>query len=135
MQYNPEELDEILRIYNSESEEIIQQLNDYFLLLEKNPLDKTPLKKLFQLAHSLKGASRMIGFNNIQNIAHKLEDILSFWGQDDVKINSDMFEEIYHVCDFLLDLIHKSVVNKSEIADKDITVFINKLDNLLLLTE
>ncbi len=131
MQYNPEELDEILRIYNSESEEIIQQLNDYFLLLEKNPLDKTPLKKLFQLAHSLKGASRMIGFNNIQNIAHKLEDILSFWGQDDVKINSDMFEEIYHVCDFLLDLIHKSVVNKSEIADKDITVFINKLDNFI----
>ena len=52
MQYNPEELDEILTIFKSESEEIIQSLNDCFLLLEKNPEDKTPLKKLFQLSHS-----------------------------------------------------------------------------------
>ena len=42
--FNSEEIDEILRIYNSESEEIIQELNDEFLLLEKNPNDKTPLK-------------------------------------------------------------------------------------------
>ena len=75
MQYNPEELKEILNIYKVESEEIIQSFNDGFLELEKNPTDKSPLKKLFQLAHSLKGASRMIGFNSVQDIAHKLEDI------------------------------------------------------------
>ena len=131
MQYNPEEMDEILKIYGSESEEIIQELNDNFLLLEKNPNDKTPLKKLFQLAHSLKGASRMIGFNTIQDIAHKLEDILSFWGQDDVAINVDMFEEIYNVCDFLLELIRKSVADKAEYNDRNVAVFINKLDNFI----
>ena len=131
MQYNPEEMDEILKIYGSESEEIIQELNDNFLLLEKNPNDKTPLKKLFQLAHSLKGASRMIGFNTIQDIAHKLEDILSFWEQDDVAINVDMFEEIYNVCDFLLELIRKSVADKAEYNDRNVAVFINKLDNFI----
>ena len=35
MQYNPEELDEILNIYKAESEEIIQELNDGFLEFEK----------------------------------------------------------------------------------------------------
>ena len=84
MHYNSDEFEEIINIFSSESEEIIQELNDNFLLLEKNIEDKTPLKKLLQLSHSLKGSARMLGFNGIQNIAHKLEDILSFWKQEDV---------------------------------------------------
>ena len=87
MQYNPEELNDILNIYKAESDEIIQELNDGFLALEKNPTDKTPIKRLLQLAHSLKGASRMIDFTSIQNISHKLEDILSYWKKEDVIIN------------------------------------------------
>ena len=131
MQYNPEELNEILRIYSSESEEIIDRLNENFLLLEKNPSDKAPIKQLLRLVHSLKGASRMLGFNSIQDISHKLEDILSFWDKDNNSINSDMFQEIYNVCDFLLMLVHKSVEYKTDYVDKNVMVFINKLDNFL----
>ena len=131
MQYNPEELNEILRIYSSESEEIIDKLNENFLLLEKNPEDKAPVKILLRLAHSLKGASRMLGFNSIQDISHKLEDILSFWDKEGNKINPDVFQEIYNVCDFLLMLVHKSVEIKADYNDKNVIVFINKLDNFL----
>lgn len=131
MQYNPEELNEILGIFKSESEEIIQELNDGFLLLEKNPDDKTPLKKLFQLSHSLKGASRMLGFNSIQDIAHKLEDILSFWKKEEVKINPDFFQEIYNLCDFLSVLIQKSVEKKDNYSDEKVLIFLDKLDNFL----
>ena len=131
MQYNPEELNEILGIFKSESEEIIQELNDGFLLLEKNPEDKTPLKKLFQLSHSLKGASRMLGFNSIQDIAHKLEDILSFWKKDEVKINLDFFQEIYDLCDFLSVIIQKSIEQKDNYTDEKVLMFLDKLDNFL----
>ena len=93
MQYNPEELDEILNIYKAESEEIIQELNDGFLELEKNPENKEPLKKLFQLVHSLKGASRMLGFNSVQDISHKLEDILSYWKKEGTIIEKNSFQE------------------------------------------
>ena len=130
MQYNPEELDEILTIFKSESEEIIQSLNDGFLLLEKNPEDKAPLKKLFQLSHSLKGAARMLGFNSIQDIAHKLEDILSFWKKDDVVINVDVFQEIYEVCDLLLLLVSRCVEQKSNYSDAQVMSFIDKLEKL-----
>lgn len=131
MQYNPEELNEILNIYKAESEEIIQELNDGFLALEKNPNDKTPLKKLFQLAHSLKGASRMLSFNSIQDISHKLEDILSYWKKDDVVISIESFQVIYQVCDYLNELVDKSVKQKSDVQDNNVLVFINKLDNFI----
>ena len=132
MQYNPEELNEILNIYKAESEEIIQELNDGFLALEKDPKDKTPLKKLFQLAHSLKGASRMINFKSVQDISHKLEDILSYWKKDDVIINVDSFQVIYEVCDYLTELVDKSVKQKNDFQDDNLVLFINKLDNFII---
>lgn len=131
MQYNPEELEEILTIFKSESEEIIQGLNDGFLMLEKHPEDKSPLKKLFQLSHSLKGAARMLGFNSIQDISHKLEDILSFWKREDVSININIFQEIYEVCDLLLLLVSRCVEQKSDYSDTQVMLFIDKLDNFI----
>ena len=131
MQYNPEEYSEILNIFKAESEEIIQEINDNFLILEKNTEDKAPLKKLFQLAHSLKSAARMIGFNSIQDIAHKLEDILTYWKNDSVKINPDFFEEIYKICDFIGELIVKSVEKKGDYYDEKVMIFIKTLDNFI----
>ena len=100
MQYNPEEYEEILNIFKAESEEIIQKFNDRFMELEKNPQDKTPIKELFQLAHSLKGGARMIGFNGIQDISHKLEDILTCINNDKIKLDGNFFQVIYQICDF-----------------------------------
>ena len=66
MDFSPEEFDEILNIFRGETEEIVQKLNNNLLQLESNPNNEELLVYLFRDAHSLKGAARMIGFNNIQ---------------------------------------------------------------------
>ena len=131
MQYNPEELNEILNIFKGESEEIIQELNNNFVELEKSPSDKTPLKKLLQLVHSLKGASRMLGFNSIQDISHKLEDVLSFWKNDTSNIDTDAFQVIYEICDFLGELIIKCTDLKSDCSEPKVFDCLNKLEKLI----
>ena len=131
MQYNPDELKDILNIYKAESEEIIQGLNDNFLELEKNPQNKDPLKRLFQLAHSLKGASRMLGFNSVQNLSHKLEDVLSLWKKDDIEIKNDAFQLIYQACDMLSKLVEKSIEQKSNYEDEETDVIINLLSDYI----
>lgn len=135
MQYNPGEFDEILNIFKAESEEIIQEINDNFLALEKNPDDKTPLKRLLQLSHSLKGAARMLGFNGIQDIAHKIEDIISYWNTPEAKVNPDVIQIIYEACDFLLELISKSVEQKSDYIDPKINDFLEQLNSVFTTKE
>ncbi len=132
MQYNPEEFKDILNIFKAESEDLIQELNDGFLELEKDPKDKKPLKKLFQLAHSLKSAARMLGFKSIQDIAHKLEDILSYWKKDNVDINIESFQVIYEVCDFLNELTEASVSKQSDSYNEKVLLFLEKLDNFIV---
>ncbi len=131
MQFNSKEYNEILNVYKSECEEIIQELNNNFLELEKTPDNKTPLKKLFQLVHSLKGSSRMLGFNCIQDISHKLEDVLSYWKNDNVIIQSEWFGTIYEICDVLVEYVRKCVKNKKNYQDISINKYLNKLDNLI----
>lgn len=127
MNFNPQELNDILNIFKAESEEIIQELNNGLVQLEKNPKNKQQIKRLMQLAHSLKGAARTLGFNSIQDITHKLEDILSFWNKEDTVIEANSFRIVYSTCDFLSTLINKSISEKANVADTEVISFINKL--------
>lgn len=120
MDFSDEMLDEILKIFQVESEEIISKLNNNLLDLEKTPNDKDIILALFRDAHSLKGASRMVGFNNVQTVAHKMEDILGLAKDNKILLNSNVVTVLYKTVDFLSKLIQKSINKKQEIYNEDI---------------
>ena len=51
-------------------------LNDGLLRLEQNPEDVHPIESLMRAAHSIKGASRVIGLDLAVDLAHHMEDCL-----------------------------------------------------------
>ncbi len=114
MNFLPEEFEEILNIFKDESEEIVQRFNSNLLRFENSPQDAQVMSALFQDAHSLKGAARMIGFNSIQNIAHKIEDVLTLIKSKKVNVSQELFNTLYRSTDFLLFLISNSVKNKQD---------------------
>lgn len=129
MDFSDEMLDEILKIFQVESEEIISKLNNSLLDLEKMPNNKDTILALFRDAHSLKGASRMVGFNNVQTIAHKMEDILGLAKDNKISLNSNVVNILYKTVDFLSELIKKSINKKQEIYSEDIAKQIEILEN------
>ena len=76
MDFLDDELDEILNIFQQESGEILQSMDKNLFALEKDPKNQDITIQLARDAHSLKGSARMLGFVNIQSVAHKVEDIL-----------------------------------------------------------
>ncbi|MBQ2871300.1 hybrid sensor histidine kinase/response regulator [bacterium] len=131
MEFSQEEFDEILNIFNEESEEIVQRLNNNILTLEKNPDNKDIIIELFRDAHSLKGAARMIGFNDIQAVAHKIEDILGLAKENKLLINSEVTDVIYKAIDFINMNIELSVKAKKEVKLNDYGKFISALDLII----
>lgn len=131
MDFLPEEFDEILNIFRGETEEIIQKLNNNLLQLETNPDNKELLVYLFRDAHSLKGAARMIGFNNIQRLAHKAEDVLGYAKENKIAINKEISTAILKAVDLISDLINESVKLKKEYYTDDIQSQIDAIDILL----
>lgn len=119
MEFQDDELQEILNIFNVESEEIISRLNDNLIALEKSPTNKDVLILLFRDAHSLKGASRMIGFTATQNLAHKLEDTLGLAKEDKLIINSQIADVMYKTVDLISNIIKQSIESGKEKYSKN----------------
>lgn len=130
MDFLPEEFEEILNIFRGETEEIIQKMNNNLLQLESMPGNKELLVYLFRDAHSLKGAARMIGFNNIQRLAHKIEDVLGLAKENKISINREISDALYKATDLLSDLIQESVKIKKEYYTDNIQKIIDYIDEL-----
>lgn len=130
MDFSDEMIDEILKIFQVESDEIISKLNNSLLDLEKDPHNKDAILNLFRDAHTLKGASRMVGFNNVQTLAHKMEDVLGLAKENKIELNSEVVNILYKTVDFLSELIQKSIQKKQEIYSNDISNQISDLENI-----
>ena len=75
---------EVMAIFQAESEEIIERIFNNLFSLESTPANKELIGAVYRDLHSLKGAVRMVGFNNIQTIFHKMEDLFD-------AVNNDKF--------------------------------------------
>ncbi|MDD9950931.1 MAG: chemotaxis protein CheW [Zetaproteobacteria bacterium] len=72
----PEQDLEFLNTFLSELEETVASLELAIMDLESNPKDADSINKTFRLFHNLKGASSMMGFGILQDIAHYTESVL-----------------------------------------------------------
>lgn len=112
MEFSEEELEEVLNIFREESEEQIQKLNENLLRLEANPQDEKIIQDIFREAHSLKGSARMIGLDDIQTIAHKLEDIFGLARKGELSIKPEVVDILCTAVDAIASIIQDTIKTK-----------------------
>jgi two-component system, chemotaxis family, sensor kinase CheA len=65
-----------LKYFRIEAREILEQLQSGALALERSGVDRQGIQGLLRLAHTLKGAARVVKQLDIANLAHQFEDLL-----------------------------------------------------------
>lgn len=70
------DMSKYLKMFISESQEHLQKMDGLLLELEKGSADKTVIDTLFREAHSLKGMSASMGYEELARISHRMEDFL-----------------------------------------------------------
>ena len=71
-QDNENNTQELMNIFQVESEEILDKIFENLMNLESDQKNRELYATLYRDLHSIKGAIRMVGFNNIQTIIHKI---------------------------------------------------------------
>ena len=135
MDFLDDELDEILNIFQQESGEILQSMDKNLFALEKDPKNLDIVIRLARDIHSLKGSARMLGFSNIQNVAHKIEDVLGLIKEGRAEALDDVTDTISEALSHIQILINKTVENKKEYITDDTKEFLEKLDKIALADE
>lgn len=93
---------QLIGTFKIELEEHLQAINKALLSLEKEQNSderQNILEAVFRDAHSLKGASRAVGINNIEAIAHQLENIFAASKRRELELSADIFDLIYEGVD------------------------------------
>ena len=66
--------DTLIELFRSEVETHSESLSAALLALERAPNDTSRIDEMMRAAHSIKGASRVVGVDPAVNVAHVMED-------------------------------------------------------------
>ncbi len=72
---------EYMPMFLAEAQEHLQELNLAIVRLEDNPSDRATVDEIFRIAHSLKGMSATMGFAQIAQLTHEMEDVFELLRQ------------------------------------------------------
>ena len=90
---------QVLGFFIDESQEQIGLLNNLILSLEKNPGSMDLINEIFRTAHTLKGASGMMGFKKVSDLAHAMEDLLGVMRDRKVGVTPRVMDVLFRALD------------------------------------
>ncbi|HEY0826913.1 MAG TPA: Hpt domain-containing protein, partial [Bacilli bacterium] len=95
------ELNQYLSIFLDESKDHLQALNENLLSLENNPQDIGIVQHIFRSAHTLKGMSATMGFEDMASLTHEMENILDLLRNSKLEMNPFIFDTLFKSLDAL----------------------------------
>jgi two-component system, chemotaxis family, sensor kinase CheA len=92
---------EYMPMFLAETREHLEQLNLTIVKLEEDPTDRATVEEIFRIAHSLKGMSATMGFANIAELTHHMEDVFELLRQRTSGLPSEAIDTVFACLDAL----------------------------------
>ena len=90
-----------MNMFLEESMENLQTLNESLLELEQNPKDIDRLNQIFRVAHTIKGMAATMGFSDIAELTHKMEDVLAEFREGKLLVTQQVVTVLFDCLDTL----------------------------------
>ena len=94
-----EDIDELLQEFLVESHELLDTLDESFVLLEENPTDSVVLSSIFRVMHTIKGTCGFLGFHHLEGLSHKAENLLSLLRDGSLELTTAMTDALLATVD------------------------------------
>jgi two-component system chemotaxis sensor kinase CheA len=97
----------LLHAFLEESEELLEKLSQALLELEKEPENLELVHEIFRLTHSLKSESALIGFGNLSELAHRLEDVFERVRSGALTLRQELLDVILSAADLIHEMVSR----------------------------
>lgn len=111
------ELSQYLSMFIDESKEHLQSLNENLLSLESSPQDISIVHNIFRSAHTLKGMSATMGFEDIAALTHEMENVLDLVRNSKIDMNPFIFDCVFKSLDSLESMVEDIIGGGTGKAD------------------
>ncbi|MCG8390146.1 MAG: chemotaxis protein CheA [Cytophagales bacterium] len=98
-------MDSLQHIFIQEATELLSELEEALLAFENNLEDRDSMERIFRAMHTLKGASSMFGFTDVNDFTHELESIYDALREGTLKATPGILELTLEAVDHLGEFI------------------------------
>ncbi len=91
-------------VFIDELEEKIQVINDGLLVLERDEGNRETIQEIFRAAHTIKGSSGIMGYQNMASLTHEMENLFDKIRHGEIHVTSAMVNVLFEALDTLKDL-------------------------------
>lgn len=95
------EMNQYLDLFIDESREHLQNINENLLELEKNPTNLAIVNEIFRSAHTLKGMSATMGYEDLASLTHQMENVLDAIRNKKIEVSSSILDVVFQSIDDL----------------------------------
>jgi two-component system chemotaxis sensor kinase CheA len=114
------EMNQYMSMFIDESNDHLQALNENMLRLEQQPEDIGIVQVIFRSAHTLKGMSATMGFEDLASLTHEMENVLDLVRNEKLTMNGVIFDTLFKCLDALEAMV-QDIINggtgKGEVDD------------------
>lgn len=114
------EMNQYLSMFIEEANDHLQALNENMLKLEQQPEDISIIQVIFRSAHTLKGMSATMGFEDLAALTHEMENVLDLVRNNKLTMNGTIFDTLFKCLDSLEEMV-QDVINggtgKGEVSE------------------
>ncbi|QGT99188.1 Signal transduction histidine kinase CheA [Candidatus Syntrophocurvum alkaliphilum] len=115
------DMSKYLDVFLEESQEHLQVLNEKLLELEKTKENPSAIDAVFRSAHTLKGMSSTMGFEDLADLTHHMENVLSDLKDGLLEANSFVIDALFQCLDRIQVMIENiELEEKSNLDNSDL---------------
>lgn len=98
-------LEEMTSVFFDEVNELLDNLEEQLLTLEKNPTDTETIGAVFRAMHTIKGSAAMFSYNHISTFAHEVESTLDNVRNGTIPVTSELISLTLKARDQIRDML------------------------------
>ncbi|MCM3616240.1 chemotaxis protein CheA [Sutcliffiella horikoshii] len=99
------DLNQYLDIFLEESKEHLQTINTHLLELEKHPENLEIVSEIFRSAHTLKGMSATMGYEDLASLTHQMENVLDLIRNGKLNVTANLLDVIFRSVEYLEEMV------------------------------
>ncbi|KAA0547917.1 chemotaxis protein CheA [Bacillus sp. BGMRC 2118] len=119
------EMNQYLEVFIEESKEHLQAVNSNLLELEKNPTNIAIVNEIFRSAHTLKGMSATMGYEDLASLTHQMENVLDGIRNEKISVTPEILDVVFQSVDDLEAMVHSIAEGGS--GKRDVRSVVEKL--------
>ncbi|MGD0339823.1 MAG: chemotaxis protein CheA [Bacteroidota bacterium] len=123
-----DEMKEIVESFIIETREIIEGLDQDLLELERGSTNPDLLNRIFRAAHTVKGTSGFLGFDQMSELTHKFEEVLNKLRKNELQITPELIDGSFCAFDTMKVLLQK--IQSNDMTPINLNDVLKKLDAL-----